>query len=179
MSGVPARTKAAAPAGKVALYEKLVATIPVVECEGATHPYTSVNGNMFSYLHPSGAMALRLPEDERVRFLQKYKTTLFQAYGIVQKEYVTVPDALLKKTGELKKYFNLSYRYAQTLKAKPARKSSPPSFLPERRHGIEPRGSPGRQIRREQRHGEQHQNRTRHTDGILRADTVQLAGDQT
>lgn len=114
--------KASAPADKVELYEKLVATNPDVEQKGATHPYTSLNGNMFSYLHPSGSMALRLPQEEREKFLKKYGTTLFTAYGIVQKEYVKVPDALLKNTKELRKYFELSYRYAQSLKPKPTKK---------------------------------------------------------
>src|ERR1022692_1917410 len=47
-------------------------------------------------------MALRLPTGEREKLLAKYKTKLFEAYGIVQKRYVTVPDALLAKTDELK-----------------------------------------------------------------------------
>jgi hypothetical protein len=55
-----AQTKASAPADKVELYEKLVATNPKIERKGATHPYTSLNGHMFSYLHPSGSVALRL-----------------------------------------------------------------------------------------------------------------------
>ena len=114
--------RATAPGHKVALYEQLVATNPDIELKGATHPYTSLNGNMFSYLHPSGSMALRLPADERDNFLRKYKTTLFETYGVVQKEYVTVPEALLKNTKELKKYFNLSWQYAQTLKPKPSKK---------------------------------------------------------
>jgi hypothetical protein len=114
--------KPAAPPEKVESYERLVATHPDIERKGATHPYTSLNGNMFSYLHPSGSMALRLPTGEREKFLEKYKTKLFEAYGIVQKEYVTVPDALLKNTKELRKYFEMSYQYAQTLKPKPTKK---------------------------------------------------------
>ncbi len=108
-----AQKKAAAPEDKVALYEKLVATNPQVELKGAANPYTALNGNMFSYLHPSGRVALRLPEQERVKFLKDHKTTLFEAYGVVQKEYVTVPDALLKKTGELQRYFEISFEYAK------------------------------------------------------------------
>jgi hypothetical protein len=74
---------------------------------------------MFSLLHsPEGRLALRLPTDEREAFLKKYKTTLFEAYGTVMKEYVAVLDRLLKKTKELSKYFGLSYQYAKTLKAK-------------------------------------------------------------
>ena len=40
-------------------------------------------------------LAIRLPDDEREKFLKKYKTTLFEAYGTVMKEYVAVPDSLL------------------------------------------------------------------------------------
>ncbi len=116
-----AAKKSSAPTDKIELYEKMVATNPEVERKGATIPYTSHNGNMFPYLHASGRVALRLAEEDREKFLKKYKTTLFEAYGVVQKEYVTVPDALLN-TKELKKYFELSYRYAQTLKAKPSNK---------------------------------------------------------
>jgi len=104
---------------KLRMYEKLVSTNPKISLKGATHPYTSLNGHMFSYLHPSGSMALRLPEHERQKFLQKFKTKLFAAYGIVQKEYVTVPDSLLEDTSELSKYFEASYRYVATLKPKP------------------------------------------------------------
>src|SRR5690349_1590587 len=83
------------------LYEKLVATNPKIERKGAANPYTSLNGHMFSYLHPSGSMALRLPDAEREEFLKRYKTKLFEAYGVIQKEYVTVPDGLLRNTEEL------------------------------------------------------------------------------
>jgi hypothetical protein len=38
------------------------------------------------------------------------------------KEYVAVPDALLRKTNELKKYLGLSYAYAKTLTPKPTKK---------------------------------------------------------
>jgi hypothetical protein len=110
------------PPEKPKLYENLVGTNPDTERKGATVPYTSLNGNMFSYLHASGAVALRLPAGEREKFLAKYKTKLFEAYGIVQKEYVTVPDALLAKTKELKPYFEMSYEYAKSLKPKPSKK---------------------------------------------------------
>jgi hypothetical protein len=36
----------------------------------------------------------------------------------VKKDWVTVPDALLKKTKELKKYLDISYEYVKTLKPK-------------------------------------------------------------
>jgi hypothetical protein len=109
---------ATVPADKLALYEKLVATIPDVERKGATVPYTSVNGNMFSYMSKTGQLELRLPSETRESFLKKYKTKLTEAYGVVQKEYVEVPDALLKKTAELKPFFAMSYTYVRSLKPK-------------------------------------------------------------
>ena len=108
---------------KLASYEKLIATLPEVERKGDNNPYTSLNGNMFTYMDPTSAqVAIRLPAEERVKFLKKYKTKLFEAYGVVMKEYVTVPDSLLGKISELKKYLAMSYEYAKTLKPKPSRK---------------------------------------------------------
>jgi hypothetical protein len=121
---VSAKKKCNIPADKQTLYEKLLATNPKIERKGAANPYTSLNGHMFTYLNPSGTLALRLPEKEREEFLKKYKTTLFEAYGAVMKEYVTVPDSLLKDTKTLKKYLELSYAYIKTLKPKPTKKKS-------------------------------------------------------
>jgi hypothetical protein len=110
------------PADKLELYEKLVSINPKLKRKGAANPYTSLNGHMFTYLNPSGSLALRLPEEEREKFLKKYKTTLFEAYGAVMKEYVTVPDSLLRDTKKLQPYFQLSYEYIETLKPKPTTK---------------------------------------------------------
>jgi hypothetical protein len=107
---------------RVSLYEKLVATNPNAIRKGDTMPYTSLNGNMYSYLSKDGFLALRLAPADREAFLEKYNTTLVFAYGIIQKEYVTVPDSLLKNTDELKPYFELSYQYVSSLKAKPTSK---------------------------------------------------------
>jgi TfoX/Sxy family transcriptional regulator of competence genes len=109
-------------AGKVEHYEELIATIPGLERKGAANPYTAVNGNMFTLLHASQTLAIRLPEGTREEFLKKYKTTLFEAYGAVMKEYVRVPDDLLGDSKELKKYLTASYEYAQTLKPKPTKR---------------------------------------------------------
>jgi hypothetical protein len=99
----------APPVDKLELYRKLVATNPSVELKGATMPYTSLNGHMFGFLTKRGTLALRLPNEERDAFLKRYKTKLCEQHGTVLEEYVEVPDALLKKTQELKKYFDLSH----------------------------------------------------------------------
>lgn len=110
------------PAEKIALYDKLIAMNPEVARKGDTNPYTSHNGHMFTHLSPPGTLAIRLSPDDLEVFLKKYKTKLFETYGVVKKDWVVVPDALLRKTSELRKYFDLSYRYVKTLKPKTAAK---------------------------------------------------------
>ena len=117
---------------KVALIEALTPTNPKVELKGDAMPYTSVNGHMFSVLSKDGTFALRLSEPDRAAFVAKYKTEPVVLYGALMKEYVDVPDALLAKTAELKKYFQASFDYVSSLKPKAttrksaAKKSSAP-----------------------------------------------------
>jgi hypothetical protein len=108
---------------KVELYSKMVASHPEAVLKGDTIPYTSLNGHMYSFLSKGDEITLKLPADERIKFIEKYKTRLAENYGIVQKEYVVVPDDLLENTDELKPYFEMSYNYTKTLKPKPTSKS--------------------------------------------------------
>ncbi len=119
---MPTPKKSTIPVAKVELYDKLIASNPEIERKGATHPYTAVNGHMFTLLNPPGDLAIRLPEAEREKFMKKYKTTLFEAYGVVMAEFVAVPETLLPKTKELAKYLDLSYAYVKTLKPKASKK---------------------------------------------------------
>jgi len=77
---------------------------------------------MFSFLAKDGTLALRLPPKARADFLAQYAITLSNAHGTVLKEYVSVPDQLLKNTPELKKYLALSFEYVKALKPKPQTK---------------------------------------------------------
>jgi TfoX/Sxy family transcriptional regulator of competence genes len=117
-----AKKKSNIPAEKSELYDKLIATHPRIERKGVAMGYTSLNGNMFTLMGPSGTLALRLAEADRGKFLKKYGASLYEAYGTVMKEYVAVPDALLEKTNELKKYLATSYDYVATLKPKATKK---------------------------------------------------------
>ncbi|MGD9093061.1 MAG: hypothetical protein PVF74_09435 [Anaerolineales bacterium] len=110
------------PQDKVEMYDRLIDTHPEIERKGVSMPYTSLNGHMFTYLSKTGSLGIRLPKEERERFLEKYNTTLFESYGAIMKEYVTVPDKLLENTDELKGYLNISYEYVKTLKQKPSKK---------------------------------------------------------
>ena len=109
-------------AGALQHYEKLIATSPDIERKGAAMPYTSLNGHMFSFLTKDGKLALRLPDEARDAFLKKYKAKLCEQHGTVMKEYVEVPDVLLRKTPELKKFFDISVAYVASLKPKPTKR---------------------------------------------------------
>lgn len=110
------------PDNRLAAYEALVATSPDVERKGATMPYTSRNGHMFSFLDATGAMALRLPTAARDAFIEQYATTLAEQHGRTMKEYVVVPDDLLERTDELAGWFQQSHEWIGTLKPKPTKR---------------------------------------------------------
>jgi hypothetical protein len=112
------KATSAASAAKLALYERLVATDPSIERKGATMPYTSSSGKMFSFLSPDGVVALRLPDGEREAFLKKYRAKLAVSHDTVMVDWVAVPPGLLAKTPELKPYFKKSRAYAEQLGAR-------------------------------------------------------------
>lgn len=109
------------PPDKLRLYETLVAGTPGIESKanfGAA--YTAVNGNMYSMISKYGVVGIRLPEPDHSAFLAKYKTTVFRADPAwpPNKEYVAVPDTLLRDTVALRPYLKASYQYARSLKPK-------------------------------------------------------------
>ncbi len=66
---------------------------------------------MFTLLHQSARLAIRLPPQKREEFLKKYKSKLLEAYGTIMPEYAAVPDSLLKNTKGLRKYLEFGYKY--------------------------------------------------------------------
>jgi hypothetical protein len=107
------------PPARLEQYERLVATVPDLERKGASVPYTSVNGNMSSFLTEDGTLALRLSPADRDSFMNRFSTSLHEAHGTVMREYVTVPDTVLADIDEVAPWFSASYGYVASLKAKP------------------------------------------------------------
>ena len=110
------------PSDKMDLYKLLLETRPDIQLKGARVPYTSLNGHMFTFISESGVLGIRLPKAEREAFLREHNTTLYEAHGTVLKEYVIVPDELLKNTQQLRRYLDLSYEYVGALKPKPQKR---------------------------------------------------------
>lgn len=57
------------------------------------------------------------------RLLISDKTKSYKACGAVMPEDAAVPDAVLQKTAEMKKYLAISYEYANCLKPKATKKA--------------------------------------------------------
>ena len=121
-----AAKKVTAPPDKVLLYERLLESVGVDARSNFGSAYTAVNGNMYTMISKHGVVGIRLPEPERTAFLKDYSTSLFRGDPAwpPAKEFVAVPDDLLADTEALRQYLELSLRYVQTLKPKPARKKT-------------------------------------------------------
>ena len=70
-----------------------------VDRKGASIPYTSLNGHMTSSFLRRRARSCCACRRPTGRASSRYATTLHTAHGIVQKEFVDVPDALFLDTG--------------------------------------------------------------------------------
>jgi hypothetical protein len=100
------------------LYDRLIATRPDVRRKGKAMPYTSLNGHMFSFISPTGRLALRLPANDRDAFLARYPASVCQQHGKVLREYVEIPETVLGRVDELNHYFRTSHEYVGSLPPK-------------------------------------------------------------
>src|ERR687887_1516562 len=106
------------PVTSAGAYDRVIATVPGVERKGAKMPYTSVNGNMSSYLTEDGTLALRLSPIDLERFIAEFGAALNVTYGHVQKEYVAVPPVVFEDTPTLAPWFAASWGYVLSLRPK-------------------------------------------------------------
>ena len=119
---MPTKKNNPIPSDKVEFYQKLIDTVAEIELKGSTMPYTSHNGHMFSFLDKEGKLALRLSKEDRENIISQFNSSLFKAHGTVLKEYVEVPEEMLKDTQLLSTYLQKSFNYMATLKPKPTKK---------------------------------------------------------
>ncbi len=108
---------------KFEAYKLLTGKLDVELKENFGFPFTSVNGNMFSFLSKENVLGIRLAQNEREEFLGKFDSEIYQRPGgQVLKEYVVIPDDLLANADELTSWFEKSLNYAGGLKPKKKKK---------------------------------------------------------
>ena len=103
-------------------YKNLVAETIGGQLKGRANPYTSMNGNMFSFLDKAGMLCFRLSKEDREAFVETYATQPVVQYGAVMKEYVHIPPQVVADLPTLKVWFAKCVTYVQTLPAKPTKR---------------------------------------------------------
>ena len=118
---MPDRKASSVPPEKLALYERLLASVEDVEAKANFGSgYTALDGNMYTMISKHGVVGIRLPEPERSEFLARHSTVLFRGDPAwpPAKEFVAVPDALLADTEALRPTLERSLAYVRTLQPK-------------------------------------------------------------
>ncbi len=90
--------------------------------KGKANPYTSMNGNMFSFLGKDGVIALRLTDADRASYLEHYGGEPVMSYGAVMKGYVALTDEVLADEDALAGVARQCRACAEALPAKPTKK---------------------------------------------------------
>ena len=104
---------------RLKLYDQIVAGSTRFRRKGKTMPYTSANGYMFSMLNKEGELGIRLPKGEAQKFRDEHHSPEpFKSHGAVMRDYVKVPEPLLKKPEEVLRYIEGSYDYVMLLPTK-------------------------------------------------------------
>src|SRR6185295_1678465 len=81
------------------------------------------SGNMFISLFQD-SLVMRLPEDDRQRFLEEYKAEIFRPSPTqVMREYVVVPETMVRDPEALEPWIRRSLEYAASVKPKAKKKA--------------------------------------------------------
>lgn len=112
------KAPSAAPPEETRLYAAAVEATEGAELKGATTPYTSLNGNMYSFLDKQGVFAVRLGAEERAELIGLGGTDYVYETGHRMREYVGTPADVLADTQQAAAWLAKSLAYAGTLKPK-------------------------------------------------------------
>ncbi len=108
--------KISIPEEQLSKYDLAVSKVEGMDRKGVTSPYTSMNGNMYTIMRKDGILGIRLGENERKAFMEKYYAVPFENYGAMMKEYVEVPNEVLMDTDTIVEYLQMSHEYAKPLR---------------------------------------------------------------
>ncbi len=102
----------------LAIYRDLVNRFYKDKVKGKANPYTSMNGNMYSFLDKSGCICIRISDQDRTCFATAFSAGPVVQHGAIMQEYVAVLQSALNSPGELENAFRASLQYAQSLRKK-------------------------------------------------------------
>ncbi len=91
--------------------------------KGKANRYTSMNGNMFTFIDPTGLVAIRLDDAARAAFEAEHGPSAVIQYGKTMRGYVGLPPALVADPVVLADLVAKSAAHAATLKAKPTKRT--------------------------------------------------------
>ena len=107
---------------KLEIYRSLVEPYPDLTVKGKANPYTSMNGNMFSFLGKDDVLAFRVSKERRAEFLEEHPDAEVVSYNTVMKDYIGVPEDALDDLDGLRVMFSETVEHAKTLPPKPTTK---------------------------------------------------------
>ncbi len=103
-------------------FKLAVSLVPEMELKGKNMWYTSMNGNMYTYMGKEGILGIRLGKEDYHAFREKYGVGDLKSYGAVMREYVPIPEELFDDIETLKIWMEKCQAYARTLPPKPTKK---------------------------------------------------------
>ena len=105
-----------------ALLEGLAEAEPDLKVKGKKMPYLAVNGNMFAFVDPDGALCLRFAEADRAALAADFGVGPVMQYKAVMRGYVAMPQAVVADPARLAALFAQSVAHARGLKPQPTKR---------------------------------------------------------
>lgn len=103
-------------------YDLLITSFPEIDLKGKTMHYTSMKGNMFSFVSKDGEMGFRLSKEDKEHYITHEGATIMMQHDCVMNGYIHVSEAMLLSPAKLAEIFSKSIEFAKTLKPKPTKK---------------------------------------------------------
>ena len=105
-----------------AILESLAEAAPDLRVKGKKMAYLAINGNMFAFVDPDGALCLRFAEADRADLAAAFGTVPVEQYGAVMRGYVAIPEAVIADPARLSALFADCVAHARALKPKPTKR---------------------------------------------------------
>lgn len=93
-----------------------------VELKGKTMHYTSMNGNMFSFVSKDGEVGFRMSKENQQWFKDNHGAGVMYQHNSVMRDYVHLTEESVFDMDVMKDALNKSVEFAETLPVKPTKK---------------------------------------------------------